>query len=90
MKEITSRNHIFHVQSSKRLQLLYLLYLAEVFDVIADCVLVSHSYADVTQTYISIAATNTLVTMQRLAVCIEHIEQWMGTKQTQAEQATRS
>ena len=55
--------------------LLYRLYSAEVFDVIADCGLVGHSFADDTQTCISVPATSAPVTMQRLAVCIE---QWMG------------
>jgi len=57
---------------------LYLLYTAEVFDVIADCGLVGHSYADDTQTYISVPAIDAPVAMQRLAVCIERIEQWMA------------
>jgi len=49
-----------------------------IFDMIADCGLVGHSYADDAQTYSSVPATNAVVAMQRLAVCIERIEQWMG------------
>jgi Reverse transcriptase (RNA-dependent DNA polymerase) len=51
--------------------LLYLLYSAEMFDVIADCGLAGHSYADDTQIYV----TDAPVVMQRFAVCIEGIEQ---------------
>lgn len=66
--------------------LLYLLYTAEVFDVIADCGLVGHSYADDTQTYISVPAIDAPVAMQRLAVCIERIEQWMGKNRLKLNQ----
>ena len=66
--------------------LLYLLYSAEVFDVIADCGLIGHSYADDTQTYISVPATDAPVAMQRLAVCIERIEQWMGRNRLKLNQ----
>jgi len=61
--------------------LLYLLYLAEMFDVIADCWLVGQSYADDTQTYISVLAIDASVAMQRLTFCIDRIEQWMGRNQ---------
>ena len=66
--------------------LLYLLYSAEVFDVIADCGLVGHSYADDTQTHISVPATDAPVAMQRLAVCMERIEQWMGRNRRKLNQ----
>jgi len=44
--------------------MLYLLYTAEVFHVIADCGLVGHSYTDNTQTCISVPATNAPVAVQ--------------------------
>jgi len=57
-----------------------------VFDVIADCGLVGHSYADDTQTYISDPAIDEPVAMQRLAVCIERIEQWIGMNRLKLNQ----
>ena len=46
---------------------------------IADCGLVGHSYADDTQVYVSASAADASVAAQRLADCVERIDQWMGS-----------
>ena len=58
--------------------LLFLLYAAELFDVIADCGLSCHSYADDTQIYSCSPATSFLETMQHFAASIGHVDDWMG------------
>jgi len=58
--------------------LLFLLYTAEAFDIIASCGLTGHSYADDTQVYISAPVTETQVAASRLAECVERLNQWMG------------
>ena len=58
---------------------LFLLYTAEVFDIIASLGLTGHSYSDVTQVYISApAVTETQPTSARLAECIKHLNCWMS------------
>jgi hypothetical protein len=59
--------------------LLFLLYTAELFDVIADCGLTAHSYADDTQVYISAPAAEASVAVERFALCVERIADWMGS-----------
>jgi len=54
------------------------LYTAELFDVIAECSLTGHTYADDTQVYISTPATDHVDAMDRLAACIERIRDWMA------------
>ena len=61
--------------------LLYLLYSADVFDIIADCGLVGHSYADDTQVYVSASAADASVATQRLADCVERIDQYIDGQQ---------
>ena len=58
--------------------ILFLLYTAELFDVIAECGLPGHTYADDTQVYISTPATDHVDAMDRLAACIERIRDWMA------------
>jgi len=58
--------------------ILFLLYTAELFDVIAECGLTGHTYADDTQVYISTPATDHVDAMDRLAACIERIRDWMA------------
>jgi len=58
--------------------ILFLLYTAELFDVIAVCGLAGHTYADDTQVYISTPATDHVDAMDRLAACIERIRDWMA------------
>jgi len=57
---------ISHLRSSIKLKLR-----AIAVYTIDDCGLVSHSYVDDTHTCISVPATNALVAMQHLAVCIK-------------------
>ena len=59
--------------------LFFLLYTAEVFDVIAEWVLVGHSYADDTQTYISIPAADATSAVQQFVICVGLIELWLGS-----------
>ena len=59
--------------------LLFLLYTAELFDVIADCGLTAHCYADDTQVYISVPAADASAAVQRFATCVERIDAWMGS-----------
>jgi len=58
--------------------ILFLLYTAELFDVIAECGLKGHTYADDTQVYVSTPATDHVDAMDRLAACIEQIRDWMA------------
>ena len=59
--------------------LLFLLYTAELFDVIATCGLMAHSYADDTQVYITTPATSAANSVERFATCVERIDSWMGS-----------
>ena len=58
--------------------LLFLLYTAELFGVIAEHGLTAHSYADDTQAYISTPATDVDSAVQAFTVCVEQICDWMG------------
>ena len=57
--------------------LLFLLYVAEVFNIIESCGLCGHFYADDTQVYICVPVSESASASARLAACIEHLEQWM-------------
>jgi len=50
---------------------LFLLYTAELFDIISSAGLVGHAYADDTQVYISAPAASASVSMQRFIACVE-------------------
>jgi len=56
--------------------MLFLLYTAQLFDVITHFGLVGHSYADDTQVYISAAATSSSTVVQRFVSCVE-MYTWM-------------
>jgi len=58
--------------------ILFLLYTTELFDVIAECGLTGHTYADDTQVYISTPATDHVDEVDWLAACIERIRDWMA------------
>jgi len=58
--------------------ILFLLYTAELFDVIAECGLAGRKYAGDTQVYISTPDTDHIDAIGRLAVCIERIRDWMA------------
>ena len=55
------------------------LYAAELFDVIAACRFAAHSYADDTQVYISVPASDHYDAMRRLSDCITQIRDWMAS-----------
>jgi hypothetical protein len=59
--------------------LFFLLHTAELFDVIAECGLIGHSYADDTQTYISVPVADAAPAVQQFAICVGRIESWMGS-----------
>jgi len=58
--------------------LLFLLYVAELFDVIADCGCTGHAYAVDTQVYISTPAADHSDATDRLTKCITRIGDWMA------------
>ena len=58
--------------------LLFLLYAAELFDIIASLGLNGHSYADDTQVYISAPVVESQQAATRLVECIERLDRWMG------------
>jgi len=55
----------------------FLLHTAELFDVISDCGLEGHSYADDTQAYLSVPATDAAYAIQQFERCFGRIESWM-------------
>jgi len=59
--------------------LLFLLYVAELFEVVASSGLTGHSYADDMQVYISAPAASTSTTVQQFVECIEHVDAWMSS-----------
>jgi len=59
--------------------LLFLLYTAELFNVIACFGLVGHSHADDTHVYISALATSASTIAQRFASCVEWVDAWMSS-----------
>jgi len=63
--------------------LLFLLYTAEHFYIIAEARLISHSYADDTQLYISAPASSASTTVQQFVACVEATDAWMGTNRLQ-------
>jgi hypothetical protein len=58
--------------------LLFLLYTAEIFDIIAQHGLIGHSYADDTQVYISVPVSMAQTASARLAACVEDLDRWMS------------
>jgi len=57
--------------------LLYLLYTAELFDLIENCGMKAHCYADDTQVYISSPAVDASAAVIRFQLCVEQIERWL-------------
>ena len=58
--------------------ILFLLYMAELFDVITACGFVAHSHSDDTQVYISTPASDHSAAMRCLSDCITLIRDWMA------------
>lgn len=59
--------------------LLFLLYTAELFDLVADCGLTAHSYADDTQVYVGTTAVDSEGAVRRFTDCVERINGWMSS-----------
>ena len=57
--------------------LLYVLYTAELFDVVARHRLRLHMYADDSQVYVSTPANDAIAAVDRLTACIADINDWM-------------
>jgi len=57
--------------------ILFILYVVEVFGIIASYGLDCHSYADDTQVYISVPATVADDAATRVTECITHLDRWM-------------
>jgi len=58
--------------------LLFLLYAAEIFDIIASFGLSGHTYADDSQLYISVPASESQTVAAQLAPYVKSLDQWMG------------
>ena len=59
--------------------ILFILYAAELFHVITACGFAAHSYADDTQVYISVPASDHSDAMRRLSDCMTQIRDWMAS-----------
>ena len=59
--------------------LLFLLYTAELLDIIKDQGMKAHSYADDTQVHVSTGAADVETAVQRFVSCTERIESWMSS-----------
>ena len=58
--------------------LLFVLYTAEIFNIVAENGLKAHSYADDTQIYVSAVASDAPAAVQRFTSCVELLNDWMG------------
>jgi len=58
--------------------MLFLLYTAELFDVITECGCTGHAYADDTQVYVSTPAEDHSDAVDRLTSCIIRVRDWMA------------
>lgn len=59
--------------------ILFLLYTADLFDIVADCGFTAHSYADDTQAYVSVAVSENPRAIEQFAKCIVRIRDWMAS-----------
>jgi len=59
--------------------LLFILYTAGLFEVIADCGMSAHSYADDTQIYTCTSASNSQTAVSTMTDCIERVHDWMSS-----------
>jgi len=60
-------------------RLLFLLYAAQMFDIIASFRLTGHTYANDSQLYISVPASELETAATQLAACVDGLEQRMGS-----------
>ena len=56
-----------------------MLYTAELIDIIVECGLMVHAYADHTQVYVATQASDQATAMERLTNCIVKICDWMAS-----------
>jgi len=87
-------SEVFHLllgvpQGSVLGPLLFLLYVAEVAEVLAAHGFTGHSYADDTQMYISVPAADAVDAALRLSDCIVSIVSWMSSHRFEDEPPTR-
>ena len=61
--------------------LIFILYIEELFNIIAGHGLRAHCYADDTQIYISMPATDIPSTVQRFVQCMDDVSEWMARNQ---------
>ena len=59
--------------------LLFLLYTAELLDIIKDQGMKAHSYADDTQVHVSTGAADVKTAVQRFVSCTERFESWTSS-----------
>ena len=72
-------NLLFGVpQGSVLGSLFYILYTAELLDVVAELGFTAHSYADDTQIYIGTPAADVANTVQRFTHCVDRVNTWMA------------
>jgi hypothetical protein len=72
------RRFVFGVPQGSVLGLLFLLFSAAVYDIIAASGLQEHCYADDTQVYLGPPAEDADATVQRFVGCVEKIDLWMS------------
>ena len=62
-----------------------ILYAAGIFDVIESFGLSGHSYADDTQLYVSVPASESQAAAAKLAACVKALDEWMGSNRLKTE-----
>ena len=67
------------LQRSVLSPLLFLLHAAQIFDIIASVGLTGHTFADDSQLYIGMLASESQMAVAQLAACVEGLDQWMGS-----------
>jgi len=82
--EFAIKPHSFHKdtrvpQGSVLGPLLSLLYAARIFDIIASFGLSGHTYANDSQLYIRVPASESQTAATQLAACVKGLNQWMGS-----------
>jgi hypothetical protein len=65
--------------------LFYILYSADLIDIISEQGVTPHSHADDMQIYVSIPADETVRAAQQFAVCDARVNQWLASNQLNAD-----